>query len=1513
MMSKKLKLFLVTGMCFAISLFSLAQMNSPWAKKLDNPDAYTIQHTAEFSKADLSFDKLMGYDIVRLNDGDYLWAVGKPMLPYKELKVALPTGMAAKRVRVVDTKSEEIPGEYNIFPAQPPRSTEFSDRNVDFVEPDNETYTSTQPYPSTLVEFVRQSDLAGQGIAVIQIYPLQYVPSEKRLTLYSSITLVIEGVGGYQCGDYLPPNISEKGRKTYEKMVKDMVVNPEDVQLNTTFEIGKSTVLPAGSFDHVIITSVSFSSYFQPLVDWHTRKGVKDTVVTTTWIYGNYAGADTQKIRSFISDAHSTWNTTYFLLGGEKETVPFVYRTYYLESTPSDQYYSDCDTDWVHEVFVGRVSVGSSTEVTTFVNKVLKYEKNPPRTNYPLDVLLIGMDMESQTHCQFLKDTLDNHIPSRFNVTKVYDSDAGNHRDSVLHYLNAGQNLVNHADHCASNGICAGYLNHGSSWCISNTDVDALTNNNQMSVVVAPLGCKASMIDSEDCVAEHFVIYNPYRAGVAFIGNTREGYHGLGACDLYSGKLDREWWMGLFDRNLYNLGQTLVDSKNNFSSSDPCSRHCEWTLNLLGEPEMPIWTDAPDSFAVTYPSTLPPESSSFLVHVEGSTKLAPVESAYVCLWKGNEVYLTGYTNTSGDLTFTPSPDTTGIMYVTVTKHNYIPYEGGANVIFTLPVVTTDSATDVEETTSTLHGYLEHDGGLETTCWFMWDTNSGEPYAHSVSVGVVTGGSEFTKGLTGLAEGELYYFNTKAQNSLGDSSDGELTFLTKPLPPTDLTAQGTNCGTIYLSWNKPASADKIIIERNNAPTWARGEGEEIYNGTGTNHEDSGLPPSTHYYYQAWSYCTEEGLEQYSDDHDSADATTLDYFAPAVNYPAGNGPQSVFCADLDGDGDLDLAVANYSSDNVSIFKNNGNGTFYLDSNYAVGDGPYSVFCADLDTFPGLDLAVAYCRCGVSILMNNGDGTFQPKVDYPAGDYPTSVFCADLDGDGDVDLAVADYNLGNVSILMNNGVGTFQPKVDYQASATLYSVFCADLDTFPGLDLATASRNSNCIVILTNNGDGTFARDSAYDVLAYPLSVFCGDLDGDTDLDLAVGYDMGNNVVSILKNNGDGTFQPKVDYGIGSRAASVFCADLDGDGDLDLAVSNYYDNNVSILKNNGDGIFQPKVDYNVGNGPMGVFCADLDGEGDFDLAVANSGSDSVSILKNSCQIPANQAPWAFHLVSPLDEHTTSSVVDFDWQTAYDPNLGDQIRYDLYVSTTLKFEPLNTIIDSNLLVSKHTHTDSLDTGIYYWKVKAKDNWGAFRWSQETWRFFNSYYLTDTLTIVAFSPETLSPVDLVVTDPNGDSIGIGFNTIPGATYDDDTSYYNQHGHSDDIVTLPNRLVGDYLIRVVTEPGQDGVYSLGIRIDGTNMVMLAIDKPCPPPGEAQTFSYNVPWYIGGDVNGDWKTDAADVVYLINYLYIEGPTPEPFEAGDVDYDGIINASDVVYLINYLFINGPPPPCQFSNKM
>jgi ankyrin repeat protein len=635
--------------------------------------------------------------------------------------------------------------------------------------------------------------------------------------------------------------------------------------------------------------------------------------------------------------------------------------------------------------------------------------------------------------------------------------------------------------------------------------------------------------------------------------------------------------------------------------------------------------------------------------------------------------------------------------------------------------------------------------------------------------------------------------------------------------------------------------------------------------------------------------------------SRDYATIKYvqfdFAPAVNYGAGGGLRDVFCADLDGDGDLDLAVTNEDSDSVSILENNGNGNFQSKVDYDAGHAPHSIFCADLDGDTDLDLVVAnYSDIStVTILKNNGDGTFQSKVDYGVGSDPSSVFCADLDGDGDLDLAVANDGSNNVSILKNNGEGTFQTKVDYGPGDDPHSVFCADLDGDSDLDLAVAYHGSGIVSILNNNGDGTFQSAVNYSAGYAPASVFCADIDGDTDLDFAVTNEYTDSV-SIFKNNGDGTFQTAVNYVVGDAPSSIFCADIDGDGDLDLAVANYYSYNISILKNNGNGTFQTKVDYSTGSYPHSVFCADLDGDTDLDLAVANY-SGNVSILKNLTQAPANQPPWAFSLISPSDGDTIIGSTTFHWQTPYEPNFGDQIRYDLFVSTDPGFNPDSTVVYDSLPLSKYSVALGIDT--YYWKVNVYDNWGAETWSTQSWSFVEAG-LPETLWYFAYSP-----VDLIVTAPNGDSIGVSFNTILDATYDT-TFDENGDGDKDDIVTIPNPLVGQYMVKVVAEPGADtGYYSLAIKLNGNEDRPLALNAPVPPPDQVDTFTCEVIEYLRGDANTDKKTTVSDVVFLINYLFKGGIEPEPEYLGDVNCDGKVTVSDVVWLINYLFKGGPAP--------
>ena len=254
-------------------------------------------------------------------------------------------------------------------------------------------------------------------------------------------------------------------------------------------------------------------------------------------------------------------------------------------------------------------------------------------------------------------------------------------------------------------------------------------------------------------------------------------------------------------------------------------------------------------------------------------------------------------------------------------------------------------------------------------------------------------------------------------------------------------------------------------------------------------------------------------------------TANFVQPATSPEAsGANPVSVAAADFDHDGDADLAITNnVVSGQVTILKNNGLGNFkaLASSPEAAGSNPASVAAGDLDGDLDPDLAVANISSGnVTILKNNGNGNFNQPATSPeaVGSSPLSVAAADLDGDLDRDLVVANFNDANVTILKNNGNGNFvQPAsspefVGLQPS----SVAAADFDGDGDRDLAVTNSGAASVTILENAGNGNFTQpaSSPEGAASGAYSSAVADFDADTDFDLAItNYGAGN--VTILKS--------------------------------------------------------------------------------------------------------------------------------------------------------------------------------------------------------------------------------------------------------------------------------------------------------------------------------------------------------------------------------------------------------------
>ncbi|CAF2712982.1 unnamed protein product [Rotaria sp. Silwood2] len=336
-----------------------------------------------------------------------------------------------------------------------------------------------------------------------------------------------------------------------------------------------------------------------------------------------------------------------------------------------------------------------------------------------------------------------------------------------------------------------------------------------------------------------------------------------------------------------------------------------------------------------------------------------------------------------------------------------------------------------------------------------------------------------------------------------------------------------------------------------------------------------------------------------------------------------PHSIALNDFNSDSLLDIAVANYGTDNIGILLGYSNGTFTAQTTFSTGNGslPVSIALGDFNNDSLLDITVANLGTNnVGILLGDGNGTFRNQMSFATGGNsgPSSVSVSDLNNDSMLDIAVTNLVDDNVGILFGCANGSFENVMTYSVGygSNPISLTFGDFNNDNVIDIVVTNYGSNNIGLLFGYGDGTFGMLMTYStgVGSSPTSIVAGNFNCDIWLDIVVSNVLGDNVGVLLgHDNMYAATKSSYSTGTGSRPYSVLVSDFNNDTVLDLVIVNSAHDNVGIRLGYGDGTFANETTYptEVGSRTQYATLGDFNNDNQVDIAIANNMKDSVTVI--------------------------------------------------------------------------------------------------------------------------------------------------------------------------------------------------------------------------------------------------------------------------------------------------------------
>lgn len=653
----------------------------------------------------------------------------------------------------------------------------------------------------------------------------------------------------------------------------------------------------------------------------------------------------------------------------------------------------------------------------------------------------------------------------------------------------------------------------------------------------------------------------------------------------------------------------------------------------------------------------------------------------------------------------------------------------------------------------------------------------------------------------------------------------------------------------------------------------------------------------------------------------------------------GAQFVFGADLDGDGDTDVLSASRNDHKIAWYEN-------LDS--AGGFGPQqvittlaffasSVFAADLDRDGDLDVLASNessVGAGLAWYQNlDGAGDFGPgqAINSPVNG-ASSVLATDLDGDGDMDVLSASRIDDRIVWNENeDGAGSFGPQQNISGTVNeARSVHAADLDGDGDHDVLFAADTpiGDPIGWFENlDGAGNFGPQQGIGDLAHGAwSVVAADLDADGDPDVLSASVVDDKIAWYENLDGVDQFgrQQVIVASLASSASSVFASDLDGDGDQDVLSASFDDDKIAWYENlDGTGTFGPQQVISIlADGANALVAADFDGDGDMDVLSGGRGPDPSDDPTIAWYENLNGA-GLFGVQRVISSFTSSTVlaVDLDGDGDQDVVSGGGGFTDHFVDWYENLDGAGTFGPRTII----SHLGCRKSSIVAVDLDDDGDHDLLTIQCSSIIWFEhldgagSFAPLQIITGLASSAKSVFAADLdgdgdddVVSASSGDDKVAWYENLDGAglfgpqqiittRFDGASSIFVADVNGDGAPDVLSSSFGDNIVAwyenlegtgtfgplQVINTSADGaasIFSADLNGDGARDVIAAL-----------SITDQVAWYenrLGTlDINDDGLTNAADLALLLGHW---GPNPQ--SPADTNGDGVVDAADLAVLLS-----------------